>query len=146
MAAAQNRRARGLAKLRASFAETTGERRGVAPGSFVDLLVNATDKATGTSLTDLERTNQVGPIQKILSHCYDLQLGFVLLERVSTVVYRFLHVKISVRTEQHSFMRGMQDGVPRRSCLWWAPYESVSREAPRGSHACAGLCDGAVGV
>jgi hypothetical protein len=48
-----------LGKLRASFAENTGERRGVAPGSFVDLLVNATDKATGTSLTDLERTNQV---------------------------------------------------------------------------------------
>ncbi len=36
-----------------------GERRGVLPGSFVDLLVNATDKATGQSLTDIERTNQV---------------------------------------------------------------------------------------
>ena len=45
-------------RLRASFAEATGERRGVAPGSFVDLLVNATDKATGESLSDLERTNQ----------------------------------------------------------------------------------------
>ena len=30
----------------------------MAPGSFVDLLVNATDKATGESLSDLERTNQ----------------------------------------------------------------------------------------
>lgn len=55
----QKREARGLQnKLRSSFAETTGERRGVAPGSFVDLLVNATDKATGESLSDLERTNQ----------------------------------------------------------------------------------------
>ena len=57
----QNRTAKGLGKLRASFAEATGERRGVAPGSFVDLLVNATDKTTGTSLTDLERTNQARP-------------------------------------------------------------------------------------
>jgi hypothetical protein len=55
----QKRKAKGLGKLRISFAKTTGERRGVSPGSFVDLLVNATDKATGQSLTDLERTNQV---------------------------------------------------------------------------------------
>ena len=56
---AQKREAKGLSsRLRASFAEATGERRGVAPGSFVDLLVNATDKATGESLSDLERTNQ----------------------------------------------------------------------------------------
>ena len=55
---AQNRAAKGLAKLRPSIAEASGERRGVAPGSFVDLLVHATDKATGLSLTDLERTNQ----------------------------------------------------------------------------------------
>ena len=55
----QKREAKGLSsRLRASFAEATGERRGVAPGSFVDLLVNATDKATGESLSDLERTNQ----------------------------------------------------------------------------------------
>ena len=49
---------KGLQKVRPNLAETTGERRGVAPGSFVDLLVNATDKATGESLSDLERTNQ----------------------------------------------------------------------------------------
>ena len=56
---AQKREAKGLSsRLRASFAEATGQRRGVAPGSFVDLLVNATDKATGESLSDLERTNQ----------------------------------------------------------------------------------------
>ena len=56
---AQKREAKGLSsRLRASFAEATGERRGVAPGSFVDLLVNATNKATGESLSDLERTNQ----------------------------------------------------------------------------------------
>ena len=56
---AQKREAKGLSsRLRASFAEATGERRGVAPGSFVDLLVNATDKATGESFSDLERTNQ----------------------------------------------------------------------------------------
>ncbi|CAL5225497.1 g8325 [Coccomyxa viridis] len=54
----QRRESKGLQKTRPSFAETTGERRGVAPGSFVDLLVNATDKATGESLSDLERTNQ----------------------------------------------------------------------------------------
>ena len=55
----QKREAKGLSsRLRTSFAEATGERRGVAPGSFVDLLVNATDKATGESLSDLERTNQ----------------------------------------------------------------------------------------
>ena len=56
---AQTRAAKGLSKLRTSISEVTGEKRGVAPGSFVDLLVNATDKATGMSLTDLERTNQV---------------------------------------------------------------------------------------
>ncbi|KAK9916733.1 hypothetical protein WJX75_006344 [Coccomyxa subellipsoidea] len=38
LAVEQNRIAKGLGKLRASFAENTGERRGVAPGSFVDLL------------------------------------------------------------------------------------------------------------
>lgn len=54
----QRRESKGLQKTRPSFTETTGERRGVAPGSFVDLLVNATDKATGESLSDLERTNQ----------------------------------------------------------------------------------------
>ena len=54
----QRRESKGLQKTRPSFADTTGERRGVAPGSFVDLLVNATDKATGESLSDLERTNQ----------------------------------------------------------------------------------------
>ncbi|BDA40684.1 Cytochrome P450 3A12 [Coccomyxa sp. Obi] len=73
LAVEQNRTAKGLSKLRASFAEATGERRGVAPGSFVDLLVNATDKATGTSLTDLERTNQAWPQPPMI------QLAFVMV-------------------------------------------------------------------
>jgi hypothetical protein len=68
-ARAQNRAAKGLAKLRPSIAEAAGERRGVAPGSFVDLLVHATDKATGLSLTDLERTNQARSLASPRAGC-----------------------------------------------------------------------------
>ena len=73
----QSRAAKGLARLRPSISEVTGERRGVAPGSFVDLLVNATDKATGTSLTDLERTNQVPsriPVTPLLAGMHSCKL------------------------------------------------------------------------
>ena len=34
-------------------------RRGVAPGSFLDLLMRATDRTTGRGFTDLEIANQV---------------------------------------------------------------------------------------
>ena len=36
-------------------------RRGVQPGSFIDLLMRAKDKTTGQGFTDLEIANQVTP-------------------------------------------------------------------------------------
>ena len=39
-------------------AEGAGPRRGVAPGSFLDLLARASDRTTGRGFTDMEIANQ----------------------------------------------------------------------------------------
>ena len=42
-------------------------RRGVQPGSFIDLLMRAKDKTTGQGFTDLEIANQVASLLPHLS-------------------------------------------------------------------------------
>jgi len=39
-------------------AEAAGPRRGIAPGSFLDLVMRARDRTTGRGFTDLEIANQ----------------------------------------------------------------------------------------
>lgn len=75
-----------LAGSSAASAARNQSRRGVLPGSFLDLMMQAVDKTTGQGFTDYEIVNQVGSAAETsLVPCASMHIHFAAQISSSTV-------------------------------------------------------------